>query len=243
MTFFELFTVKKPILAMVHLKGNDREEKLERAKKEIDIYYDNGIDAVIVEDYFGSKHDVEKVLEYLHQNLPGKTYGVNVLDNFHRSYELAALYGGKFLQVDSSAGHLPECLDKPYGQMIDAYRVASNVLVLGGVRSKYQPLLSGRSLEEDLAIGMCLSDAVVVTGEGTGLDTDNAKIIEFRRIIDDFPLIVGAGVTVENAAEKLAVADAAIVGSCFKDTGKDNGDVSPEKVRAFMQTIYPLREQ
>ena len=113
MKYSELFADKKPILAMIHLKGETRQDKLELAKKEIEIYYKNNIDAVIVEDYFGSKHDAEKVLEYLQKNLPDKIYGVNILNNFHRSFELAVLHGCKFIQVDSAAGHLPPISGEP----------------------------------------------------------------------------------------------------------------------------------
>jgi len=241
MRFQTLFPNPIPVLAMVHLKGNSREDRLERARNEIAIYYENGVDAVIVEDYFGSKHDAEAVLDYLSGALPGWIYGVNILDNVHRSYELAVLYGGSFIQIDSVAGHLTPTLDIPYGSMLEAYRNCSDLVVLGGVRFKYQPLLSGRSLEQDLSVGRSRCDALVVTGPGTGLDTDDAKIAEFRSLIGDFPLLVGAGVTPETAAAKLTLADGAIVGSCFKDTGQDTGDVCPQRVASFMAEIQRLR--
>ena len=46
---------------------------------------------------------------------------------------------------------------------------------------------------------------------------------------------------VDNCAEQLAVADGAVVGSFFKDTGKDTGDVSAEKIELLMQQVYALR--
>jgi predicted TIM-barrel enzyme len=94
------------------------------------------------------------------------------------------------------------------------------------VRFKYQPYLSGRSLDVDLAIGRAHCDAIVVTGAGTGVDTDMQKIHEFRAILVDFPLVIGAGMTLAQVTDKFAVADAAIVGSTFKDTRKDAGEVS-----------------
>lgn len=240
--FLSLFQSKKPVFAMLHLKGDTPEEKVAIAKKETALYYDNGVDAVIVEDYFGRKNEVETVLQWLQKEHPDKVYGINVLDNFHKSFEWAVLYGAKFIQIDSVAGHLPPGpLDAAYAAMVAAYRAAAPVFVLGGVRFKYQPVLSGRSLEEDLKLGMQRCDAMVVTGEGTGMDTDDAKISEFRRVLGpDFPLVVGAGTTPQNAAEKLSLADAAIVGSTFKDTGKDTGDVSAEKVKAFITAVRAL---
>lgn len=113
----------------------------------------------------------------------------------------------------------------------------TNALVLGGVRFKYQPYCSGRSLEEDLNIGMTRCDAIVVTGAGTGMETSMDKIIQFRQIIGDFPLVIGAGMTPENCAERMRVADGAIVGSYFKDTYTDIGEVDASHVRTFMEAI------
>ena len=109
--------------------------------------------------------------------------------------------------------------------------------MIGGVRFKYQAYLSGRELAEDLAIGLRHCDAIAVTGSGTGVDTDTDKIREFRQHLGDFPLVIGAGMTVSQVAEKLALADAAIVGSTFKDTRKDSGEVSETHVMEFMDAV------
>jgi predicted TIM-barrel enzyme len=241
--FPSLFNIKKPVIAMIHMKGDTRCEKIERAKQEIEIYYENGIDAVIVEDYFGTKYDLQPVLEYMNSRNEKRLYGINILDNFHRSFELAVLYGASFIQIDSVAGHLPQNLDVPFGRMIEEYRNAFDVCVLGGVRFKYQPYLSGRTLADDLKIGAGRCDAIVVTGEGTGIDTNNEKLREFRKILCDFPMIVGAGVTEKTCGDKLSIVDAVIAGSCFKDTGKDSGDVSARKVHDFMIIVNRIRKR
>jgi predicted TIM-barrel enzyme len=46
---------------------------------------------------------------------------------------------------------------------------------------------------------------------------------------------------VAQVADKLAVADAAIVGSTFKDTRKDSGEVSAAHVQEFMAAVDQLR--
>ena len=48
--FLDVFQSKKPIFGMLHLKGTSDAEVMERAKKEIRVYYENGVDAVIVEN-------------------------------------------------------------------------------------------------------------------------------------------------------------------------------------------------
>lgn len=75
--FLGLFKNEKPILAMLHLKGENDADIEERMKKEIDLYVENGVDCIIVENYFGEYHNMEKALEYiqsLHLDIP---YGVN----------------------------------------------------------------------------------------------------------------------------------------------------------------------
>lgn len=240
--FLSLFNVKKPILAMIHLTGESDEEKIDIAKHEIDLLIDNGVDAVIIENYFGSSDVVEEVLRYVYQNRKNIIYGLNVLDDDKKAFELADKYEAKFIQLDSVSGHLNLDDDSEFEKWITTARKQTNAFVLGGVRFKYQPYLSGRSLEEDLQIGMDRCDAIVVTGEGTGLETDITKIKEFRRIMgNDFPLVVGAGITADNLKEQLEVADAAIVGSYLKDTFKDDGNVSTENVRHFMAEVKNVR--
>ena len=240
--FLDLFPVRKPVFGMLHLKGDTRQEKMDRCLREEEIYRHNGLDAVIVEDYFGDSDDVRAALELLSQRktLP---IGVNVLDNWPLSWEYAKEYGAKFIQVDSVAGHLTPEDDVPYGEMIAKYMAEGGMYVIGGVRFKYKEVLSGNSEEEDLRIGMQRCHAIAVTGEGTGMDSPTQKIVDFRKVVgDDFPLVVAAGVTPETVEEKLRYADAAIVGSTFKEGGVDTGDVSPERVQAFMRKVFLFRK-
>ena len=238
--FLDLFSKPKPILAMLHLKGETPEDRLHRALIEADTYVENGVDAMIVEDYFGDVTDVEKAIELLRKERPEYVLGVNVLDDFPKSYELARDYGLGFMQVDSICGHLSPEDEVSYLQMVDSYRKDGKVAVIGGVRFKYQPVLSGRSLEDDLLIGIQHCDAIAVTGAGTGMDTDSEKITQFRAVVGAFPLVVAAGMTKETVADKLVIGDAAIVGSTFKDTRQDTGDVYAEHVREFMEEVKRL---
>ncbi|MFK9095032.1 BtpA/SgcQ family protein [Bacillus salipaludis] len=242
--FLDLFQTRKPVLAMIHLKGNSREEKLKIAKKEIDLLIENGIDAVMVENYFGSQDDVEEVLKYIFKERRTIIYGINVLDDDKKAFELAMKYDAKFIQIDSVAGHLTMEEDEKFHEFINQMRAQTNAVLLGGVRFKYQPYRSGRTLEEDIKIGVSRCDGIVVTGTGTGMETDLEKIKKFRKLIGNhFPLVVGAGLTAENCCPQLAIADGAIIGSYLKDSYKDNGNVSANHVKSFMQAVQELRDK
>lgn len=239
--FEKLFRTPKPIIGMIHLKGLLDTEIIGRAINEVDTLIANGVDAVMVENYFGNEDNVEEVLRYLRSYRKNIIYGVNVLGDYFKSYELADTYGASFIQIDSVAGHLAGYDDLVFGKNIKSLRSTSDTFLLGGVRFKYQPYLSKRTLEEDLKIGMDRCDAIVVTGAGTGKDTELSKLKEFRSIIGTFPLVVGAGLTSLNCAEKLSVADAGIVGSYLKDNYHDNGEVSPIHTREFMDQVKTIR--
>lgn len=241
--FLNLFKNKKPIFAMLHLKGDTDEEIVARAKEEIAIYIKGGVDAVIVENYYGNYYHMEMVLDYLMNSELDIIYGVNCLNVDPMGFDLAKRFKASFVQLDSVAGHLKVRDDPGFHEFIKKSRAEYDGYVIGGVRFKYQPYLSGRSLEEDLKIGMSRCDAIVVTQDATGQETSMDKINEFRNIIKDFPLVVGAGTTPKNCSEQFSVADAAIVGSYFKDTYKDTGDVDLKHVQTMMDAVNKIRDK
>jgi len=241
MRFEELFPKGKPIFGMIHHKGTDRADKLRRAAQEADLLVSCGVDALMVEDYYGDAQDVENTLRWLQTERPQVCYGVNVLDQLTLSCELAEKYGAKLVQVDSICGHLTPEEDKQYEIECLACHNRGGFLLLGGVRFKYKDVLSGRSLEADLKLGMARCDAIVVTGTGTGMRTEMSKIEEFRRILGRFPLIIGAGLTQESVREQLLVGDGAIVGSTFKRGGAAENELCEQAVRDFMTEVIGLR--
>ncbi len=252
----KVFRTDKPILGMIHLGGTRPEEIFDQAKREIALYYENGVDAVLVEDYFGSASDVACTLGYLQRNYPDHVYGINLLGDPERAFAMAHQYGASFMQMDSVCGHLrpgshmsgyqkPRLQDKTcdgdFAERLAELRTEYPVFLLGGVRFKYQPVRSGRSTEKDLELGMERCDAVVVTGAGTGVETDMGKIQRFRIALGDFPLFIGAGMTMGTCREQLSVADGAIVGSWFKKHGETNNPVDGKRVREFMEIVREIR--
>jgi len=48
--------------------------------------------------------------------------------------------------------------------------------------------------------------------------------------------------TPESCVGQLSVADGAIVGSYFKNTYKDDGDISAQHIRALMEAVEEVRK-
>ncbi|MEK6925974.1 MAG: BtpA/SgcQ family protein [Nanoarchaeota archaeon] len=240
--FTRLFS-HKPIIGMIHLAGKDSVDRVSRAVEELRIFEEEGIDGAIIENYHGSADDCYDVLmksAELNYNL---VRGVNILPNeFNTSFKFAHQTSSCFIQLDYVSGKYFKSKE------IDSYlynifrKIFPDVVVLGGVWPKYYCPVKESNLEYDLKEGVERADAIVVTGEGTGKETPINKIKQFRKIIGDYPLIVGAGLTPENAYGQLSIADGAVVGSCLKPENKTSNPVDRKLVRNLMDVVRKVRE-
>lgn len=220
----------KSIFGMIHLYGAN---PIERALEEIQIYQEEGLQGVIVENYHGSTDDVINVLRNLKD--VKIEIGINILPNeYELAFELAEQYGS-FIQMDYISGRYEKNTYLDVDHYMSYRNKYPNVSVLGGVWPKYYRPSKGSDLKEDLIKAKMLCDAIVVTGSGTGMETPIDKIKTFREIVSDFPLIIGAGVTSDNI-ENLEVADGAIIGSYFKN-GNTTSKVDRELVKLFMNKL------
>jgi len=114
------------------------------------------------------------------------------------------------------------------------------VVVLGGIGFKYtRP--TGNRLEDDLIAGVSRCEAIVTTGSGTGVETPIEKLRKFKSLLGEFPLIVGAGVNLDNIYKQLEITDGAIIGSYFKPQGNTRLPIDRIKVRDIMQAVKSLR--
>ena len=237
-----VFPTPKPILGMLHLGGDDPADRLGRAVEEAKVMAGEGIDGLVVENYFGDSDDVERVLERLLRLDLASRIGINVLRDNARAFALARQYPVAFMQIDSVCGHLPVDADAEFAADLALSRASVKAPLLGGVRFKYQPVRSGRTEADDVRLGAARCDALVVTSDATGQETDPAKILRFRAATSgSVPLFVGAGMTEANAADQLAIADGAIVGSWLKEGHSDKERLEPAHVARFMAAVRKAR--
>jgi len=149
-----------------------------------------------------------------------------------------------FVDPMERPGHGPMALD-PDGIM--AYRReidAGHILVLADIQVKHATMLEERSLRESARrAALHLADAVIVTGPATG-SAPAARDLEeaLAGIADsglDVPLLVGGGLTADNAESLLAVADGAIVGTGVSS----NERIDPFEVETLMEVVARLRDR
>ncbi len=122
---------------------------------------------------------------------------------------------------------------------------ATAVQVWADIKKKH----SSHAWTADLSLGDAAeaaefmgAETIIVTGTSTGRPPAPADV-EGARNRCQVPVYVGSGVTVDNLADFLAVADGVIVGSYFKQDGLWSNGVDPERARAFMSAARSRNDQ
>ena len=239
--FCEVFRSSKPIIGMIHLTGDD---PVSRALDELRVFEEEGLDGVIVENYHNKDPRVlEQALQVVSRQAVRVAVGVNVSPNdYHRSITLATQTHASFVKLDHVGGRYEQgSLDYNLSEYETIRARYPRIPVLGGVHPKdYIPFL-GSSLGSDLHQGARRADAIVVSGYRTGMETPLARIAEFRRILGEYPLIIGAGLNPTNAYAQLQIADGAIVGTWLKVGDDTRNDLDRYKIRDLMVEVYRVR--
>lgn len=229
---------EKPIIGMIHLSS---EFPLKRAIYEIELLAQEGVEACLIENYHGSTQDVIDLLRHYTDNArPKIEFGVNILpNNFQEAFELAALFNCSFIQMDVITGKYQRTTSVDIETYTKYRETFPEIQVLGGVFPKYYTPVDAsiEALTDYLKEARLLCDAVVVTGSGTGKETPLDKIKTFRSILGDFPLIIGAGLDVDNAIEQMEYADGGIVGSAFKPSKATTARILEPLVKEFMEKL------
>jgi len=122
---------------------------------------------------------------------------------------------------------------------------AEHIKVFADVKKKH----GSHSLTIDLDIKdeimqaeFFLADGVIVTSQFTGLNPDKEDLIKAKRATK-LPVLIGSGMTPDNIAEYMPLADGFIVGSCFRKDGKFLEALEPERLATFMKAFQSARER
>ena len=257
----------KALVGMVHvgaLPGTPRssqtvDELVRSAVQEVWALGEGGCDAILVENM----HD----LPYLRRDVGPEIVaamtavccaineatdlpcGVQVLAGANEAALAVALAAGlDFVRVEgfvfghvADEGWMDACAGPllRYRKMIGAERIA----LWADVKKKHaaHAATADVSLAETVrAAEFFGADAVVVTGAATGRETSAADLATARGATA-LPVVVGSGVTAENAATMLRHADAVIVGSALKKNGHWSGAVELERVKAVACAVRAAR--
>jgi len=260
-TFLQRFG-RKPIFGMVHLRplpgaplfGGSLDAVIEAARADVQALATGGCDGLLFEN-FGDrpfrKTEVDpetiaamtRVITEVQREAP-LPFGVNMLRNDPiAALAVAAATGAAFIRVNVHTGAMVTdqgIIEGNAGETLRRRaRIAPDVAIFADHLVKHaSPLAPVDEVQSarDLRL-RGLADAVVISGRETGVAPDFARLAMVRQAIDA-PILIGSGLTAENAV-KLADADGAIVGTALKRDGRMEAAVDAQRVerlaRAFKQ--------
>lgn len=223
-------------------------------------YVEGGIDALIVENEgdipFLKPDDVgpETVAGLTAATLAVREavdvpIGVNCLANaVTQSLAVAKAAGGTFVRANQWANAYVANEGFVEGAAANALRFrstirGSDIKVLADVHVKHgsHAIVADRSVREMTRdVEAFDADVLIATGHRTGDATQVEEVLEIKKAAT-LEVIVGSGLTVENAIELIEAADGAVVGSAMKYDGVWWNPVDPQRVRAIMELVEVLR--
>lgn len=270
-TMVSVFGTSKPIIGMVHLKalpgspGYDFEGGMERIKnlalQDAEALVSGGIDGIQIENQwdrpFAREGDIgpetvaclASVTALVRERFEAPTGICIHLNAVLSAIAVAAATGCQWVRAFeianayvSNAGIIEAVGPRAMRYRTnlgarDSLRIFADFHVKHGSHH----LIEDRSIEEQLEdVEVAGADAAIVTGLKTGVAPNPQTIGRIKGVVS-IPLIVGSGLTLENAAELLPLVDGAIVGTYFKRDGVLGNEVDVDRVRTFMKKVRSIR--
>ena len=170
--------------------------------------------------------------------------GFNVLRNDARAaLALCAACRGSFIRVNVHSGAMLTDQGLIEGNAHDTTRyrhaICPDAQIFADVHVKHAVPLGDWTLEDAAhdTLERGLADALIISGTGTGRAADPADVQTVRAVCPSARLLLGSGVTSENARQFLPYADGFIVASSLKVGGKLSNPVDPKRVAALARVI------
>lgn len=179
----------------------------------------------------------------------GLPTGINVLANAPiPAFAVAAASGAAFIRVNqwANAYVANEGLLDGEAALALRYRrhiAAGDVAVFADSHVKHgaHAITGDRTISElTRDLEFFDADAIIATGQRTGDAATDAELTEITASTT-LPVLVGSGVTQDNADRILALANGVIIGSSLKRDGVWWNEVEIARVRAFMQVVTDIR--
>lgn len=254
-----VFGTDRPLVGMVHLAPlpgapghTGMVHVLERARADAQALTDAGFDAIMVENFGDAPFFPDRVppetiaavtaavMEI--RRLTSLPLGVNVLRNdAHAALAIAAVTGARFIRVNVHTGAMLSDQGWITGRAHETLRaraaLGADVAVLADVLVKHATPPAGLTAAD---AGRDTwerggADALIVSGAATGAATPVVRLQEVRDAVPDALILIGSGLTPENAAELLRVAGGAIVGSAVQQGGRAGSAVDPVRAAALVR--------
>ena len=265
MSFQDLFGERKPLIGVLHLLplpgaplyDGAMQKVYDHALAELDVFKRHHLDSVIVENfrdmpYFPGRVPPETVAAMAAVSrevvrAADMPVGINVLrSDGAAAIAVATAAGAHYVRINVHMGAVVADQGIVEGSSQYSLRLrsalSSRALIFADVGVKHAAPIAGRSLDietRDLT-ERGLADAIIVTGDRTGVEASVTDVDVVRRSTA-LPLLVGSGATPENIEEMLPKVNGLIVGSYFKKDGAGHNLVDESRVERFVRRFAELR--
>lgn len=263
----ELFHVKKPVIALLHLRalpGDPLYEKaagirgvLEIARRELRALQDGGVDGILFANEFSLPyqpkvdHVTVAAMAWIIGALSDELrvpHGVNIVSNPLAAIELAVATEAKFVRAAFTGAYLGEAgvitTDVAATVRRRMQLDGASIKMLYKVNPESDVYLAERSIQKitKSILFHCFPDGLCVSGSSAGSETDDGILREVKAVAGEVPVFCNTGCTAQNVTQKLSVVDGTCVGTAFKKDGKFQNQVDPQRVKEFMEIVRAYRE-
>lgn len=263
-----MFGVKKPIIALLHLRalpgdpGFDQaggmDYVLDCARKDLLALQEGGVDGVLFANEFSLPYQTVApyalptamawVIGRLQEEIE-VPFGVNVVYNPVATIDLAAATGANFVRSAFTGSYTGE-----YGVMhTDPAAAVRRREELGlhelKMLYKVNPESDAYLVERDprvvakSIIFSCAPDALCVSGASAGSETSDELLASIHSIAGDVPVFCNTGCNIDTVETKLRLSDGACVGTTFKFGGDFRKGVDVRRVKDFMAVARACQEK
>jgi hypothetical protein len=262
----DVFPVSKPVIGMCHLpalpgdpgydKAGGMDAVLDHARREITALQDGGVDGILISNEFSLPYltatepitaiSMARIIGELRDQL-AVPFGVNVLWDAERSIDLGVATGASFVREIFTGVYASDfgMWNTNVGRTARHRAAVSgeDVRLLFNIVPEAASYLSGRDLAEltRSTVFNCIPDGLCVSGLTAGAQTDTSTLETVKKNASNVPVIVNTGVRPDTLTESMTFADAAIVGTFFKEDGKFENNVDRARVEELMSVARNLR--
>jgi membrane complex biogenesis BtpA family protein len=263
----EVFGVKKPIIAMLHLRalpgdpgfrfGDTMEEVTNAARKDLAALQEGGVDGVLISNEFSLPYQrtVDFVIPAAMARVIGELlkdirvpYGVDCISDGLATIELAAATNARFVRGTFCGVYVGD--GGFYNNDISFLLRRKTALHLTNLKMLYfinpesDRNLDTRPLSEiaKSVIFKARPDGLCISASAAGQDVDDRLIRNVKESAPEVAVFCNTGCRTDTIKTKLGYADAAVVGTTFKENGDFYKAVDSTRVKDFMCVVREHRK-
>lgn len=264
----EMFGVKKPIIAMLHLDAlpgdpmfeygaADMDVVEEHARADLHALQDGGVDGIIFSNEFSLPYQrkmdmvTPAAMAYIIGSLRSEIkvpFGVDAISDGKACLELAAAVKAKFVRGTFCGVYVGDggLYNNDFSQLLrrKAALHLNDLKMLYFINPESDRNLDTRPLA-DIAkstITKASPDGLCISANAAGQDVDDMLIKNVKEVNEDVVVLCNTGCRVNTIESKLKTADAAVVGTTFKLDGVFENRVDVNRVKELMEAVYKFRE-